>query len=53
MQITVSGVDVQVNKKISATGFKNYICLKETSDIDVDRYGNKCPFCDEKLSADT
>lgn len=42
---------VQVNKKISATGFKNYICLKETSDIDVDRYGNKCPFCEIKQGA--
>lgn len=37
---------VKVNKKISKNGFKNYICLKKTSDIDVEHYGKKCPFCE-------
>lgn len=42
---------VKVNKKISASGFKNYICLSKTDGIDVERFGNKCPFCDIKNGA--
>jgi hypothetical protein len=42
---------VKVDKKISQNGFKNYICLKETSGIDSERFGNKCPFCEAKDDA--
>lgn len=42
---------VKVNKKISPSGFKNYICLSKTAGIDVTKYGNKCPFCDIKNGA--
>ena len=42
---------VKVDKKISQNGFKNYICLKETSGIDSERFGNKCPFCEAKEDA--
>lgn len=34
-------------KEISESGFKSYICL-EKSDIDHDKYGKKCPFCENQ-----
>lgn len=37
-------------KEISESGFKSYICL-EKSDIDHEKYGKKCPFCEMQRSA--
>lgn len=34
------------NKRISESGFKNYLCLKKTEGIDKNQYGDKCPFCE-------
>lgn len=34
-------------KEISESGFKSYICL-EKSDIDHDKFGKKCPFCENQ-----
>ena len=32
--------------KIEGVGWKNYVCLSKTEDIDHDKFGNKCPFCE-------
>ena len=37
-------------KEISESGFKNYICLEKTN-IDHDKYGKKCPFCELQREA--
>jgi hypothetical protein len=37
-------------KEISESGFKSYICL-EKSDIDHDKFGKKCPFCEMQRGA--
>jgi hypothetical protein len=37
-------------KEISESGFKNYICL-EKSNIDHDKFGSKCPFCELQREA--
>ena len=37
-------------KEISESGFKNYICL-EKSNIDHEKYGKKCPFCELQREA--
>lgn len=31
--------------------YKTYICLKKTKDIDHEKYGTKCPFCEINASA--
>lgn len=36
---------IKVPKEISSTGYKSYICLNKTKDIDHEVYGTKCPFC--------
>lgn len=42
---------IQVPKEISNSGWKSYVCLKHTEDIDHDKYGNKCPFCEMNKTA--
>lgn len=37
-------------KEISESGFKSYICLEKTN-IDKDKYGKKCPFCELQREA--
>ena len=37
-------------KEISESGYKSYICL-EKSDIDHDKFGKKCPFCEIRSAA--
>ena len=37
-------------KEISESGYKNYICL-EKSNIDHEKYGKKCPFCELQREA--
>ena len=37
-------------KEISESGFKSYICL-EKSDIDHEKFGTKCPFCELQRTA--
>ena len=37
-------------KEISESGFKNYICLEKTN-IDHEKYGKKCPFCELQREA--
>jgi hypothetical protein len=37
---------VKVDKKIASNGWKSYVCLEKTGDIDHDKYGTKCPFCE-------
>lgn len=38
--------NTKVDKQIAPSGFKNYVCLSVTDDIDHDKYGTKCPFCE-------
>lgn len=37
---------VKVDKKIAPNGWKSYVCLEKTGDIDHEKYGTKCPFCE-------
>lgn len=43
--------DVKVPTEISKSGFKSYVCLQKTNDIDHEKFGNKCPFCELKNEA--
>lgn len=38
--------NVRVPKEVSESGWKSYICLAKNKDIDHEKYGNKCPFCE-------
>ena len=38
--------NVRVPKEVSKSGYKSYICLAKNKDIDHEKYGNKCPFCE-------
>lgn len=40
--------NVKVPKEISESGWKSYVCLKNTDDIDHDVFGHNCPFCELK-----
>lgn len=37
---------IKVAPEISASGWKSYVCLKHTSDIDHSVLGDACPFCE-------
>ena len=37
---------IQVAPEISSSGWKSYVCLNKTDDIDHEVLGNKCPFCE-------
>lgn len=37
---------LQVPKEVSESGWKSYVCLKYTDDIDHDTFGHDCPFCE-------
>lgn len=37
---------LKVPTEVSKSGWKSYVCLSETEDIDHDVFGNKCPFCE-------
>lgn len=50
---------IPVQKEISQSGWKSYVCLKHTKDIDHETMGSDCPFCelnkkayDEKVKAE-
>lgn len=43
--------NVKVPKEIAKSGFKSYVCLEKVDDIDHEKYGNKCPFCELNRSA--
>jgi hypothetical protein len=43
--------NTKVDKEIAKSGYKNYICLRTTDDIDHDKYGTKCPFCELRKQA--
>jgi hypothetical protein len=46
--------NVKVPKELVKQGqkpFKDYICLSKTADIDHEKFGNKCPFCEINKSA--
>lgn len=46
--------NVQVPKEMVQPGqkpYKSYICLRKTEDIDHERFGRKCPFCDINYQA--
>jgi hypothetical protein len=38
--------NVKVPHEVSKSGYKSYICLSKNKDIDHEKYGNKCPFCE-------
>lgn len=42
---------VKVDKKIAPSGWKSYVCLEKTDDIDHAKYGTKCPFCELNRAA--
>lgn len=37
---------LKVPKEISSSGWKAYVCLEKNKDIDHEKFGNKCPFCE-------
>lgn len=43
--------NIKVPKEISPSGYKSYICLEKVDDIDHEKYGSKCPFCELNRSA--
>lgn len=43
--------NVKVPKEVSPSGYKAYVCLSKNRDIDHDKYGHKCPFCEINQSA--
>ena len=46
--------NVQVPKELVKAGqkpYKDYICLAKTEDIDHEKFGHKCPFCEINNSA--
>lgn len=38
---------IRVPKEISDSGWKSYVCLEKTEGLDVDTFGDKCPFCEK------
>lgn len=42
---------VKVPTEISASGWKSYVCLSKTDDIDHEKLGRKCPFCELRNEA--
>lgn len=43
--------NVKVPTEIAESGFKGYVCLEETKDIDHEKFGIKCPFCELRHEA--
>ena len=43
--------NVRVPKEVSKSGYKSYICLSKNKDIDHEKYGTKCPFCELNQNA--
>lgn len=43
---TIHMHQMKVAPELSASGWKSYVCLNKTDDIDHDTYGTKCPFCE-------
>lgn len=43
--------NVRVPKEVSKSGYKSYICLAKNKDIDHEKYGTKCPFCELNQNA--
>lgn len=43
--------NVRVPKEVSKSGYKSYICLSKNKDIDHEKYGTKCPFCELNQAA--
>jgi hypothetical protein len=37
---------IKVAPELAASGWKSYVCLKHTEDIDHDEFGYDCPFCE-------
>lgn len=42
---------LQVSPEISKSKWKSYVCLNKTDDIDHEKLGNKCPFCELNATA--
>lgn len=43
--------NVKVPKEVSKSGYKSYICLSKNKDIDHEKYGTRCPFCELNQNA--
>ena len=43
--------NIKVNKQIFNTEWKSYVCLSQNEDIDHERFGNKCPLCEQNQKA--
>ena len=43
--------NVRVPKEVSKSGYKSYLCLSKNKDIDHEKYGDKCPFCELNKTA--
>ena len=43
--------NVKVPTEINASGWKNYMCLGKHNDIDHEKFGDKCPFCELRSQA--
>lgn len=42
---------IKVSPELSKSGWKSYVCLKHTEDIDHDALGYDCPFCEMNKEA--
>lgn len=43
--------NMAVPKEVSPNGYKSYICLSKNKDIDHEKFGDKCPFCELSQNA--
>ena len=43
---TIHMHSIHLSPEVSSTEWKYYVCLEKTDDIDHEKYGNKCPFCE-------
>ena len=43
--------NIKVNKAIFNTEWKSYVCLSQNEDIDHNKFGNKCPLCEQNQKA--
>ena len=43
--------NLKVPTEIAESGWKKYVCLAETEDIDHEKFGKKCPICELRYEA--
>ena len=43
---TIHMHQIKVAPELARSGWKSYVCLSKTEDIDHEEFGDKCPFCE-------